>query len=727
MKLICKYSKVLTKSYSDNFCLYTSTDWDSIPQDLKRKDKKPQTIKVLGQNLPHQSDWKIQFDGEWKNHPKYGWEFIAQGHVLLQPDTKKGIEKYLCSSLFKGIGVKTAKAIVEKFGTETLKVIENEPSKLLCVKGITLEKAGTISQTHKSNIVLSELSIYLSKYGVGIKIATAIYQKYHDESMKKLKENPFIIQDIRGVGFKLCDKIARDEGIALDAFERVEGACYETLYSHCEYSGDIGEEYFQFEDEVYCLLEKTVLKDRIREVVKNLKNRDLLRCRGKKYILLKKYDDYEENVAKALVYSKSTICFKKEDIDKHLAKIQEGLPFKMADEQVDAIVNSLMSPVSIITGYAGTGKSTIMKAIIEIYKSLRPEDQITLMAPTGKAARRMVETTGIGATTIHRALGLYEGLESTTTDEINGLIIIDETSMIDIYVMDKLMKTCCNRNSHLVFLGDINQLPSVGVGCVLQSLIESGSVPVSRLTKVFRQNGGSIFNNCKKIIEGKNNLEYDDCFELVNVTNEEAAIETVKEIYIKEVEKYGIDQVALLTPLRRQNRYRCVSDYLNGVIQAAYNPNSEKKVKFNGEDFRVNDRVMQWKNHATTSNGDVGTIKDIVMTDDGAEVTIDWENGIQTVENQDTMDDINLAYSYSVHKSQGSEYKSVITVMLSSQIGPLHNRNLLYTDISRCKQHMTIVGDVNAINYCINNVTENKRLSLLKERIAYYENKNKEK
>lgn len=726
-KLIAKYAS-LSKKISDSFGLYYSHDWANIPASLKTNTKKPATIKIVGRNLPHTPDWNYQFEGEWIEHMKYGLEFKAVSCVQLKPDGKKGIEKYLCSSLFKGVGKKKAKDIVEMFGLDTLKVIEENPKQLMAVRGITEELAGRISEIHKENAVLSELSVYLNKYGIGLNLANTIYNTYGKEALNTLKKDPFILATVRGVGFKTCDRIARDEGVKLDSYERIAGAIKFTLDRYCEATKDIGEEIRQLENEAMALINDTgVYVDHAKyfEVLKDLRQKDEIRCRLGKYILLKKYDEYEENIAKHIAFTKSETPFKKEDIEKALEKTQESLPFKMADEQVNAIVNSLMSPVSVITGYAGTGKSTIMKAIIDIYEQLRPLEDIVLMAPTGKAARRMEETTGRRASTIHRALGLYEGYNGEVNSWFKGLIIIDETSMIDVYVMDKVMTACCNPKSNLIFLGDTNQLPSVGIGCVLQSMIESGEVPVSRLTQVFRQKGGSIFDNCHKIIQGQTDLIFDENFEYVNAGNEEDAIKKVKNLYVEECKKYGIENVALLTPLRAMNNGKlCVADNLNRIIQDTVNPYSSGSCTLNKTEYRINDRVMQWKNREFTSNGDIGTIENIIIGDDGIEVTVKWENGETTKETQETMNDIKLAYSYSVHKSQGSEYKSVITCILSSQkMIPILNRNLIYTDISRCKEHMIVIGDEEAIKDCINNVDSTKRFSLISERVKHYKQK----
>ena len=394
---------------------------------------------------------------------------------------------------------------------------------------------------------------------------------------------------------------------------------------------------------------------------------------------------------------------------------------RFTDNQKNAVIRSLITRLSIITGGPGTGKTTILKALIEVFRRLHPSDEVILMAPTGKAARRMNQATGYPSSTIHSKLQIYDETKVSSSVLEQGLVVVDEASMIDSLLMEKLLMSVSSKMNQIVFIGDINQLPSVGPGAVLKDMIGSGSIPVSRLTEIFRQKeGASIVENANKVNEGKADLTYDESFELVTVKNEEDAVEKIKGIYAAETSRWGIDNVALLSPLRRtQNRFTCVSDGLNSVLQNEIVPTGGTAVVFNGIEYRIGDRVMQWKNTEKSSNGDIGAIEDIIQTDDGLFVKVKWENGNETEETRESMNDIKLAYSISIHKSQGSEYDCCIIPLLSDQICRLFQKNLIYTGITRSKRKCILVTDGDrALDYCVSNNRENRRNTLLMQRIV---------
>lgn len=735
-KLLCRYfSSAISKKFNDNFCIYGSKDFANIPQGASSLNKAGYaTIKVLGSNLPRITDWGIQFDGEWKNVKKYGWEFIATSYYLIAPDTKKGIATFLASKAFgaKGVGKQLAEAIVSKFGNDTLNVIEKEPSKLLTVKGVTTDKLGTIVECYKKNIGFSKLCSYLANFGISQNIASKIYGKYEETAIDKIKENPYVIQDIRGVGFKTCEKIARLENVALDSFVRIDGAIREVLKVYCETTGNVCMMYDEFEKQCLNLLNngysyEIVPLKALREVLANLHERKQIFCKGNKYVFSKEYEQAEENIAHTIV----SLANKKLNVSEK--KIEDAISTFLVKEktvtftekQKNAILNALKNVVSIITGSPGTGKTTILKCIIDCYKALNSDKEVTLLAPTGKAARRMSEATGCDAFTIHSKLGIYDEFGMIQPlDE--GLIIVDESSMIDTLLMEKLIGAL-RGNSQIVFVGDIDQLPSVGPGAILAELIKSNVVPTSTLTEIFRQEGGTIVHNAVKINNGNTELEYDECFELIQTNSEEEAIKYIRKIYSECVTKYGIDETALLTPLRRtQNgRFACVSDELNLQLRDVVNPNANmvNSITINGVEYRVGDRVLQWKNTEKSSNGDIGVIKAISQTDEGVIVNVDWDNGNNTDEDREAMNDITHAYAMSIHKSQGSEYKCVIIPLLSQHKCRLFKRNLLYTAVTRAKKNVIIVGCKDAIDTCIKTSETNMRLTLLSKRIIAMQQK----
>ena len=732
-KLKCRFFKnsmTSSKKISDSFCIYGSKDFPNIPRKICKPNKSGYAIiKVIGSNLPRLTDWEIEFIGEWRESHKFGYTFFAESHQILSPSTEKGIEKFLCSKSFPGIGEKTAHAIVQEFKGQTLEVIENNPNQLLRVQGITLEKVGLISECYKNNISFSKLSAYLATYGISQNISARINERFGSKSIEIVKENPYSIQDIRGIGFQTCEKIARAEGVALDSYMRLEGAMIDTIRTYCESSGNMFMLYDVFESKTLNnlnnLSEVEITQDLFRRAVKKAKDNKIIVFRNKQFVYLKQYDDAEEMCAIKLanmMKSKVGITFK--TIEEQLNNYMNSSTIKLSQGQQNAVVQSLMYRVSIITGGPGTGKTTILKAVIDVYQRLNPNAHITLLAPTGKAAAKMSLSSKHQASTIHSKLQIYEDYVPNPIVIEDGLIVVDETSMVDNLLLEKLLKSVTIR-SQLIFVGDVDQLPSVGAGACLSEMIASESIPVSKLTEIFRQKEDcTIIDNAAAVNEGRNELVYDDSFELITANSEQDAIEKIEDAYLNECAKYGTENVALLSPLRRtQNgRYSCVSDALNANIQEKVNPAVGTSVIVNGTEYRVNDRILQWKNTKEVNNGDVGVITDIEEEDNGILIKVHWDNGKDTVEDRDSLNDITLAYALSVHKSQGSEYDSVIIPMLANQVCPLFKQNLLYTALTRAKKHIILVADSTqkAIASCIANSDTNKRNTLLGTRIKQY-------
>ena len=731
VRLLCVFSKTYnsTKRISDTFCIYSSNDFSHMPPEVAKANRSGKAVvKVIGQNLPRLSDWTIAFDGEWKFSKRYGYTFYASRYDLLSPSTQKGIIRYLSSNVFPGIGQKTATAIVEEFKNETLDVIEKTPNLLLRVPGINIDKVGTITECYQKNIAYSKLCSFLATYSISARTASSIYETFKDKSLEDIKNNPYILQEVKGVGFGTCEKIARVEGVALDSFIRMEGATKEILLSNSEMGGNMFMLYEDFEKKSLDLLNNAldpapVSVDRFHEFIKAAVKKHKLVFRAKKFIFLKEYDESEEYISKKianLLDMSNCLNLQVSKVSDYLDDYCASSAINFTENQKIAVIKSLMTRLAIVTGGPGTGKTTILKAIIAVFKRLHPNDEVTLLAPTGKAARRMTEATGYPASTIHSKLQIYDEFNAGTGMIEPGLVVVDEASMVDSLLMDKLLKAVSSKENEIIFIGDIDQLPSVGPGLVLKDMIASGCIPVSKLTDIFRQaDGGSIIDNANKINHNLNDLVYDQSFELVKVRNEEEAVEKIKDIYAEETSIWGIDNVALLSPLRRtQNRFTCVSDGLNSVLQDQIVPSSSQSVVFNGTEYRIGDRVLQWRNTKASSNGDIGTITGIVQTDDGIFVKISWENGNETEETRESMADITLAYSISIHKSQGSEYDCCIIPLLSNQICRIFQTNLLYTGVTRAKKKVVLLTDGNkALDYCISNNRENKRNTLLMQRI----------
>ena len=681
-------------------------------------------ITCKGYGLPKNNNTFYRFNGEFVVE-RGKQVFKVSTTEMVVAKNKAGLTSFFKSDEFDGIGAKTISNIIDKYGQDIFDVIQNNPNDILSVKGMNEEKLKILVNGYNDKVSVSILTKHLSPMGINYRQIKLISNAYGSEAMEIIKENPFELMDISGIGFRTCDTIARYFGSALNSVERIRGGIMETIHSIS--NGDT----YTLDKEVIDLslaklndgLEDNPVKrdDVIKGIMSLIQNREI--CIEERHKLFShSYWKAEERTA-----IKITNMLKRKDIDvSSLERVLDGDIHNLqglSNEQLDALKMALSNHVSIITGGAGTGKTTVIKAIIRTFQKLYPRRKITLLAPTGKASRRISEVVGLQAHTIHSTLGLYEGIEEPTNYISDGLVIVDEISMADTMLLSHLIRAI-NGNCQVAFFGDINQLPSVSAGACLRDMIESGVVPTTRLTKIFRQQGEStIIDDSLKIIDGNNSLEYDDNIMLVSTRGENHAIEQIKKIYSYYVGKVGIENVALISPLRstQDGRFKCVSDQLNNIIQETINPETNSIYKSGVVSYKLNDRVMMWKNTPTASNGDVGTIVKLTTnTDWGLEMTVEWENGNTGVYHKSDLDKITLAYSMSVHKSQGSEYDTVIVPVLSEHRCKLFKNNLLYTAITRAKKRVILVGDKDAINYMIAHSDTYKRKTFFKERLQKY-------
>lgn len=727
--IVAKFSRRISKP-NDDYCIYlcSSTDWENLHSSIKHNGQKAY-VTIKGMNLPQLESCKIEYTGNWVQNSKYGIQFAADTYRIIPPDTKKGMISFLSSRAFRGIGKATATNIVNEFGLETFNIIEKEPNKLLRCKGCTPEKIGLIVTSYNRNQSFSQLSTFLGTYGISHDTAIKINETYGTDALEKIKKNPYIIREFRGVGFKTCDKIARNLNVALNSFERIKNGVLEVLFMHVERTKDTFMYYENMYKSVMKLLnegltEDAVTEDDMKKTLVKMRNENFITFVGGKAVYLYSYARAEDYSTKKLAdLLQNSIKMSKDKINKTIEEIDSQAKFRLAKGQRQAVEKALSNRVMIITGSAGTGKSTVLSSIVKCYEKLYPHHAITLLAPTGKAASRMTECTGKDASTIHSKLHVFDSSSLSVQPLEEGLVVIDEVSMVDSLLFDKLMRAITSRNYQVVFLGDTDQLPSVSAGAVLRDMIASKTIPTHRLTEIFRQkNGSTIVTNGNLINSGDINIIYDNDFELVEATTDNDALEIIKTLYQAEVKKYGIENVMLLSPLRQtQGRFKCVSDSLNSVLQNIVNPLNEQlpSCKISGKEYRLGDRVLQWKNNEQTSNGDIGEIKCIENIDDELTITIVWENGVTTKETRETMGEISLAYSISIHKSQGSEAKSVIIPLLEEHKCALFRRNLLYTGISRAKQHVILVSSKKTVDFCIQNEDSSYRNTLFAERLEH--------
>ena len=717
------YRRIYTGREGYTIDLCSTREVQNLPAEIKASRGRAY-ITVCGSDMPDLEQVQVRYNGIWERTAR-GTSFRADSYEILTPDTEKGLVSFLASDLFRGVGKKTAKRLVQRFGKDVLDILETEPERFLGVKGITEERLRRIVDAYASAKRYSSLITFLGPYGISrekiVRIASAKIKA--DE----IRADPYQLMDIKGISFRTCDQIARGLRISLDSSQRIQGALIETVFDQAVANGDMYIEKQELLERTEEILNSGLPCGTVREeqIERNLRmmNPKKIVIRSNRYIFLRIHDDAESFTARKLAEMSEKEVENCGDLPIVLREYQKDSPYRFSVQQIQAVQNALTHRVSVITGGPGTGKTTILKMIIACYLRMKG-GPVTCLAPTGKAARRMSEATGIEASTIHARLGLFDSQHIHRVRPISqGLVIVDEASMVDSLLMYSLMQAV-SMDCQLLFVGDVSQLPSVGAGAVLSEMIRSQEIFVTELTEIFRQKEGStIIDNAVKINRGETDLVYDADFVFFPAENEEEAVRKIREIYPEECRRWGIDHVALLAPLRRtQNgRFTCCVEGLNPILQEEVNPHrgNDPVIVIGSREFRLNDRVLQWENNETSSNGDTGVITDIYEDeDDGMTAVIRWDNGNTVQAHRENFESISLAYALSVHKSQGSEYESVIIPMLSEQSCRLIRRNLLYTAVTRAKKRCIIVGDIQAVEKAVC-AESGKRKTLLAERIRH--------
>lgn len=688
----------------------------------------------------------VKVEGEWIYHPTYGEQLAFTSISTVVPSTLKGIENYLSSGLIPHIGPKTAKKIVERFGLESLEIIQYNPERLKEIGGIGEKKLEIIVEAYAEQRELRDIMVFLQQYGITVNYGIKIYKKYGKDTINIISENPYrLSEDVYGIGFKTADKIASKMGINKESPYRVEAGI---KYIMMEFAGN-GHCYVPKKELI--LNSSNLLEageDLIEEGIRNLGLRGNVHLIPDGEDTLVYYTPFhmaENNVSRKLVELSQVQLEELEvDVEKEIKKIEEEENIQFAKKQILAIKESLENGLVVITGGPGTGKTTTINAIIKICEDLNLS--VILAAPTGRAAKRMTETTGREAKTIHRLLE-YSFMEEESMafgkDEDSpidvDLIIIDESSMIDILLMNSLLKAL-KVGTRVVLVGDIDQLPSVGAGNVLKDIIESGVIKVVKLDEIFRQSEESmIIVNAHRINKGEEpilNAKDKDFFFLTR-NSSSGILDTILELCLERLPTfYGVDKVRdiqVLTPMKKGD---VGINSLNKHLQSVLNPNDKSKVeKQMGDDiFRVGDKVMQIKNNYTTEwkiirdgieveegegvfNGDFGFITDIDEEDRTMKVLFDDDKEVEYEFNQ--LDELKLAYATTVHKSQGSEFP-VVVMPISWGPPMLLTRNLLYTAITRAKNLVVLVGEEKYLSMMIKNNRITKRYSALDKKIRSY-------
>ena len=654
-------------------------------------------------------------EGDWKIDRKYGKQFIVQSFEEVMPATVYGIEKYLGSGLVKGIGPKFAQLIVRQFGTDTIEVIETDIERLYEVPGIGKKRVEKIRESWEKQKDIKNVMLFLQGYGVSTAYAAKIYRCYGKESIDKVNENPYrLADDIWGIGFKTADGIANKMGYEKNDLRRCKSGLTYTL-SQLSDEGHVYAEQEQLLKSAMELLEAD--QDPIVQAMKEMVETEQLIMDGD-VIYLPPFYYAEIGTANNLKGLMNCMGKKAAPIQPNMEAITLQTGIEYDEVQVAAIRQAVNSKVMVLTGGPGTGKTTTTQGIIAALKTMGYS--ILLAAPTGRAAKRMREATGMEAKTIHRLLEYNpaDGYKRNDENPLEGdVLIVDECSMIDILLMNNLVKAL-PETMHLILVGDIDQLPSVGAGNVLRDIIDSERVPVVRLTRIFRQAQTSrIVMSAHAINEGKfpdiSNGKDTDFFFIKNDDADAVATAIVDLVKNRLPKGYHmpLSKIQVLTPMQRGV---VGSANLNLILQEALNPTKEGLSR-GGYNFRKGDRVMQIRNNYDKEvfNGDLGYIESVNQED--RTLMVNFEERLVEYEVSE-LDELSLAYATTIHKAQGSEYPIVVMPVLMKHYVMLQ-RNLIYTGITRAKKVCVLIGSTKALAYAIHNLTVSNRNTKLKERL----------
>jgi len=692
-----------------------------------------QSVTVVGNFLSAMPGEVLSMEGSWSVHARYGQQFKVNHYETLKPASVEGIKKYLGSGLIKGIGPIMAERIVERFGEKTLDIIDEQVERLNEIPGIGQYRTEQIKKAWDEQRDIREVMVFLRSQDVSAAYATRIFKHYGKASLEILKENPYrLAMDVSGIGFLTADKIARNLGFPADSVFRAEAGLLYVLH--------------QASDEGHVCLPDRVLVERaeklleidsskIEEALSGLAHNrqveledvpggSIAHFGSPRAVYLRGYHLAETQVAHRLTFLRTLLQLKRKvNFKEVIGWLQDKLPFKLAPLQEQALKQVLDDKLVVITGGPGTGKTTLIRAILTFYKRLAAN--VCLAAPTGRAAKRLSEATGHSASTIHRLLEFSPQLGGFQRNESRplsaDLIVIDEASMLDILLMHYLLKAIPDHAS-LVLVGDVDQLPSVGPGNTLHDIIASGTVPVVRLTEIFRQAQQSqIVVNAHLVRQGNfpriktvpNQLQD---FYFIEKNDPEEVHGLILRLCIERIPKrFGLDPMEDIQVLSPMHRGIVGTEQLNLALQDALNPQTEV-IERNSRVFRRLDRVMQIRNNYDKDvfNGDMGRIVKIDSENQELQVLFD---GRLVDYDFSELDELTLAYAISVHKAQGSEYQAVVLPLLTQHYVMLQ-RNLLYTAMTRAKKLVVIVGDKKAMAMAIRNNQMKKRFTLLGERLS---------
>ena len=678
------------------------------------------SIKVVGHFLPTVAGVKVDMAGHWKKDARYGLQFEMESYEEIVGSDKRSIVAYLSSGMIPGIGSVLAERIYNTFGAQTLEVLDQDPSRVSEVLGISKKKCEQFCKAYMETRSARKLINLLAPFNISAPQAIKLRQQLGTDAQRLLMEFPYMVFERDLIDFEIADQLAQASGIPQNAPERLAAGLIYAL-KQAEHEGHL------------CMHKETFVRRAVnllrapQVTWKAVAQRAFEMIKEGRLSLFYDYV-YRPIMAKAEEDVATWICDMLHrdslpymgDLDDEIDGQQTEMGFTFAEEQRHAIRTALISPICIISGGPGTGKTSIQRAILNIYKKSFPDSNVVCCAPTGRAARRMEQSTGYPASTIHKVLNLTAGEvhELKDIDLLEAdLVLVDEVSMMDMlttwYLFNALPPSC-----RLILVGDADQLPSVGPGAVLNELLACGQLPAVILDKVFRQSEGSLVaENAQRIRHGVTDLEFGDDFQFWPSAEETQSAQYLMWFYKREVDRYGVDNVALLTPFRKKSKTGVYS--LNAALHDTINPASQEKdeIETGQRILRVGDKVMQMKNRDFASNGDIGYICTSKRDSDGILVEVDFgDDRVVAYEDVESLRQLELAYAATIHKSQGSEYDAVL-INIQNMHGKMLNRALIYTAETRAKKQVIIVGDWEAVVRAIQTADTKRRNTMLAVRI----------
>jgi exodeoxyribonuclease V alpha subunit len=685
-------------------------------------------VTVVGHFSAVTAGESLRLIGTWANHPKHGPQFKVVKYELEKPATLTGVEKYLGSGLIKGVGPVTAKRMVAHFGMAIMEIIEQYPDRLTEVPGVGKKRVGMIAKAWQEQKSIQEVMVFLQTHGVSTTFAVKIFKTYGDQAIEVVSHNPYrLAEDIWGIGFKTADQIARALGMAPDAPGRLRAGLVHVLSEAADQGHMLLPRANLLQSGAEILgVEPALLPPALDDLLETQAVVLEPVSGGEPACYLPALAAAERGAAQRLAHMLRRQAEVPDDLAETLTRLEADEGLTLSDEQREAVLQALASRVFVLTGGPGTGKTTTVKTIVRLLRAY--EQQVLLGSPTGRAAKRLSEVTGEEARTLHRLLEFTPANMAFTRDADRPLeadvVLVDEASMLDTVLFNSLLKAVPPLG-HLILVGDVNQLPSVGPGNVLKDVLASGKVPSKRLTQVFRQAQQSlIITNAHRIHHGQSptlivpdGTQRSDCYFVEVEDPEEAALKIANVVGKSLPKRFGLHPIGDIQVLCPMNRGSIGANNLNTILQASLNPVGPGKdgVQVGSRVFRLGDKVIQLRNNYDKQvfNGDMGVIQAIdpeeqVVTVQTLEAEIEYDYA--------DLNELALAYAISVHKSQGSEFPAVVMPMLTQHY-PMLQRNLLYTGLTRAKRVVVLVGTRKAIGIAVRNAEVGKRFTRLCDRL----------